>query len=155
MLIIIMIDGIEIFYKDWGLCGVQMVMFYYGWLFSGDDWDVQMMVFLVVGYCVIVYDCCGYGWLSQIVIGNDMDIYVVDVVVLIDVLDLKNVVYIGYLIGGGEVVCYVVYVSFGCVVKVVFISVVLLLMLKIDVNFGGVLIEVFDGICVQIVVDCV
>lgn len=36
-----------------------------------------------------------------------MDIYVDDLVEFFEVLDLKDVVMIGYLMGGGEVVCFI------------------------------------------------
>lgn len=153
MLYVIILDNIQIFYKDWGKG--QLIVFYYGWLFSVDDWDSQLQFFLLQGYCVIVYDWCGYGCFLQICDGYEMDIYVVDVNVLVEYLDLCDVVYVGYFIGGGEVVYYVVQVKFGCVVKVVLIGVVLLVMIKSVINLGGMFREVFDGFCVQLVVGCV
>lgn len=74
-----------------------------------------------------------------------MNYYVVDFVVLIEVFDIRNVVYIGYLIGGGEVVVYVVCYGMKWILKIVLVSVVLLVMVKSECNFGGMLIEVFDG----------
>ena len=38
-------DGVEIFYKDWGK-GLPIV-FSHGWPLSADDWDNQMLFFLV------------------------------------------------------------------------------------------------------------
>lgn len=74
-----------------------------------------------------------------------MNYYVVDFVDLIEVFDIRNVVYIGYLIGGGEVVVYVVCYGMKWILKIVLVSVVLLVMVKSECNFGGMLIEVFDG----------
>lgn len=157
MFFVIIEDGIDIYFKDWGFCDVQFIMFYYGWFFLLDDWDVQMFYFFGKGFCVVVSDCCGYGCFLQIVVGYDMDYYVSDVNVVVEYFDLQNVVYIGYLIGGGQVVCYVVkYGQFqGCVVKVVFVFVVLLLMFQIEVNFEGIFFFVFDGFCEVLVVNCV
>jgi non-heme chloroperoxidase len=40
-------DGTTIFYKDWGPKSAQPIVFHYGWPLSGDDWDAQMLYFLV------------------------------------------------------------------------------------------------------------
>ena len=47
-------DGTEIFYKDWGTG--QPIVFSHGWPLSSDDWDTQMMFFLLHGYRVIAHD---------------------------------------------------------------------------------------------------
>src|SRR6202035_1233139 len=47
-------DGTEIFYKDWG--SGQPIVFSHGWPLSADDWDTQMMFFLLHGYRVIAHD---------------------------------------------------------------------------------------------------
>src|SRR5580692_4154862 len=47
-------DGAEIFYKDWGTG--QPIVFSHGWPLSADDWDTQMMFFLLHGYRVIAHD---------------------------------------------------------------------------------------------------
>ena len=44
-------DGTEIFYKDWG--SGQPIVFSHGWPLSADDWDTQMMFFLLRGYRVV------------------------------------------------------------------------------------------------------
>ena len=52
-------DGAEIFYKDWGTG--QPIVFSHGWPLSADDWDTQMMFFLLHGYRVIAHDRRGHG----------------------------------------------------------------------------------------------
>jgi pimeloyl-ACP methyl ester carboxylesterase len=47
-------DGTEIFYKDWG--SGQPIVFSHGWPLSADDWDTQMMFFLLHGYRVVAHD---------------------------------------------------------------------------------------------------
>src|SRR5580765_3467762 len=56
-------DGIEIFYKDWGTG--QPIVFSHGWPLSADDWDTQMMFFLLHGYRVIAHDRRGHGRSTQ------------------------------------------------------------------------------------------
>ena len=51
-------DGAEIFYKDWGTG--QPIVFSHGWPLSADDWDTQMMFFLLHGYRVIAHDRRGH-----------------------------------------------------------------------------------------------
>jgi non-heme chloroperoxidase len=36
-------DGVDIYYKDWGLKNVQPIVFHHGWPLSADDWDPQML----------------------------------------------------------------------------------------------------------------
>src|SRR5476649_1049948 len=52
-------DGTEIFYKDWG--SGQPIVFSHGWPLSADDWDAQMLFFLLHGYRVIAHDRRGHG----------------------------------------------------------------------------------------------
>ena len=56
-------DGTEIFYKDWG--SGQPIVFSHGWPLSADDWDTQMMFFLLHGYRVIAHDRRGHGRSAQ------------------------------------------------------------------------------------------
>jgi non-heme chloroperoxidase len=57
-------DGVEIFYKDWG--SGQPIVFSHGWPLSADDWDTQMMFFLLRGYRVIAHDRRGHGRSTQV-----------------------------------------------------------------------------------------
>ena len=56
-------DGTEIYYKDWGT-GLP-IMFHHGWPLSADDWDSQMLFFLLRGYRVIAHDRRGHGRSSR------------------------------------------------------------------------------------------
>ena len=69
-------DGAEIFYKDWGTG--QPIVFSHGWPLSADDWDTQMMFFLLHGYRVIAHDRRGHGRSTQTGDGHDMDHYADD-----------------------------------------------------------------------------
>src|SRR5579871_6400936 len=113
-------DGIEIFYKDWGKG--QPLFFHHGWPLSADDWDSQMMFFLMQGYRVIAHDRRGHGRSTQTAVGHDMDTYAADVAEVVKALDLKGVIHIGHSTGGGEVTRYVAKYGQGKVIKVVLIS---------------------------------
>ena len=138
-------DGTEIFYKDWGPKTAQPIVFHHGWPLSADDWDAQMMFFLLKGYRVIAHDRRGHGRSSQTDTGNEMDTYAADVIALADHLDLKNAVHIGHSTGGGEVARYVARSKPGRVGKAVLIGAIPPVMLKSASNPNGTPIEVFDG----------
>jgi len=138
-------DGAQIFFKDWGSKDAQPVVFHHGWPLSSDDWDAQMMFFLLKGYRVIAHDRRGHGRSSQTDTGNEMDTYAADVIALAKHLDLKNAVHIGHSTGGGEVARYVARAEPGRVAKAVLIGAVPPIMLKTEANPGGLPMEVFDG----------
>jgi len=136
-------DGIQIFYKDWG--NGQPVVFHHGWPLSADDWDAQMMHFLMHGYRVIAHDRRGHGRSTQTANGNDMDTYAADVAQLAAHLDLRNAIHVGHSTGGGEVARYVAKHGAGRVAKAALIGAVPPVMVKSATNPGGLPIEVFDG----------
>ena len=138
-------DGTQIFYKDWGPKTAQPVVFHHGWPLSSDDWDNQMMFFVLNGYRVIAHDRRGHGRSSQTDTGNEMDTYAADVATLTDHLDLKNALHVGHSTGGGEVIHYVARAKPGRVAKAVLIGAVPPIMLKTANNPGGLPMEVFDG----------
>jgi non-heme chloroperoxidase len=139
-------DGTEIFYKDWGPKNATPIMFHHGWPLTADDWDTQMMFFLLKGYRVIAHDRRGHGRSTQTDTGNEMDTYAADVAALTDHLDLKGAIHVGHSTGGGEVAHYVARAKPGRVSKMVLIGAVPPVMLKSEKNPGGLPIEVFDGI---------
>jgi non-heme chloroperoxidase len=136
-------DGVQIYYKDWG--SGQPVVFHHGWPLSADDWDAQMMYFLMQGYRVIAHDRRGHGHSTQTADGNDMDTYAADVAQLAAHLDLRNAIHVGHSTGGGEVARYVAKHGAGRVAKAVLIGAVPPVMVKSATNPGGLPIEVFDG----------
>lgn len=138
-------DGTSIFYKDWGPKDAQAIVFHHGWPLSADDWDNQMMFFLLKGYRVIAHDRRGHGRSSPTDSGNEMDTYAADVAALTDHLDLEGAVHIGHSTGGGEVARYVARARPGRVSKAVLIGAVPPIMLKTEAYPGGLPIEVFDG----------
>jgi non-heme chloroperoxidase len=139
---IILKDGTQIYYKDWG--SGQPIVFHHGWPLSSDDWDAQMLFFLSQGYRVIAHDRRGHGRSSQTETGNDMDTYADDVAQLAKHLDLRDAIHVGHSTGGGEVTHYVARAGKGRVAKAVLVDAVPPIMVKSDKNPGGTPIEVFD-----------
>src|ERR1039458_607087 len=98
-------DGTQIYYKDWG--SGQPVVFSHGWPLSSDSWESQMFFLASNGYRCIAHDRRGHGRSRQPWNGNDMRTYADDLATLLDTLDLKNAVLIGFSAGGGEVARYI------------------------------------------------
>ena len=137
-------DGVELYFKDWG--SGQPVVFSHGWPLCSDSWEAQMFFLASNGYRAIGHDRRGHGRSSQSWDGNDMDHYADDLAQLIEHLDLKDAVLIGFSTGGGEVARYIGRHGTARVAKAVLVSAVPPLMLKTDTNPGGLPLEIFDGI---------
>jgi len=137
-------DGTQIYYKDWG--SGQPVVFSHGWPLSSDSWESQMFFLASKGYRCIAHDRRGHGRSSQPWNGNEMDTYADDLATLMEKLELKNAILVGFSAGGGEVARYVGRHGTKRVAKAVLVSSVPPLMLKTPANPGGLPIKVFDGI---------
>jgi non-heme chloroperoxidase len=136
-------DGTEIFFKDWG--SGPAIVFSHGWPLSADDWDTQLMFFLLEGYRVVAHDRRGHGRSTQTDGGHDMDHYADDLAAVVDHLDLRDAVHVGHSTGGGEVVRYLARHGEDRVAKAVLISSVPPLMVQTEANPGGLPKSVFDG----------
>ncbi|MGQ9364793.1 alpha/beta fold hydrolase [Azospirillum sp. ST 5-10] len=137
-------DGVEIYYKDWG--SGQPVVFSHGWPLTSDSWEAQMFHVAANGFRAVAHDRRGHGRSSQPWTGNDMDHYADDLAQLIEALDLRDVVLVGFSTGGGEITRYIGRHGTGRVAKAVLVGAVPPLMVRTDANPGGLPVEVFDGI---------
>lgn len=137
-------DGTQIYYKDWG--NGQPIVFSHGWPLSADSWEAQMLFLASNGYRCIAHDRRGHGRSSQPWNGNEMDTYADDLATLIESLDLKDVVVIGFSTGGGEVARYIGRHGTNRLAKAALISAVPPLMLKTESNPDGLPLEVFDNL---------
>src|SRR5674476_155374 len=144
-------DGTQIYYKDWGTG--QSVVFSHGWPLSADSWEAPMLFLASNGYRCIAHDRRGHGRSSQPWSGNEMDTYADDLSDLIEKLDLKGVILVGFSAGGGEVARYIGRHGTKRVAKAALISAVPPLMLKTAANPGGLPIEVFDKIRLGSIAD--
>ncbi|TVM36502.1 alpha/beta fold hydrolase [Oceanidesulfovibrio marinus] len=137
-------DGTEIYYKDWG--SGQPVVMCHGWPLDSDSWGAMMIFLASRGYRCIAHDRRGHGRSSQPWDGNDMDHYADDLAELMNALDLKDAVLMGFSTGGGEVARYIGRHGTGRLAKAALLSSVPPLMLKTPDNPEGTPIEVFDDL---------
>lgn len=144
-------DGTSIYYKDWG--EGQPVVFSHGWPLSADAWEDQMIFLGERGFRCIAHDRRGHGRSSQPWIGNEMDTYADDLAELVEALDLKEAIHVGHSTGGGEVARYIGRHGTSRVAKAVLIGAVPPLMLKTNVNPGGLPMEAFDQIRAGVLAD--
>jgi non-heme chloroperoxidase len=144
-------DGTQIYYKDWG--SGRPVVFSHGWPLSADAWEDQMVFLGAHGYRCIAHDRRGHGRSSQPWNGNDMNTFADDLATLVETLDLKSTIHVGHSTGGGEVARYIGRHGTARVAKAVLIGAVPPLMLKTAANPGGLPMDVFDEIRVNVLAD--
>ena len=112
------------------------------------------MLFLASNcYRCIAHDRRGHGRSSQPWNGNDMNTYADDLATLMDTLDLKKAVLIGFSAGGGEVARYIGRHGTKRVAKAVLVSAVQPLMLQTHANPGGLPLQKFDAIRAGVTAD--
>jgi non-heme chloroperoxidase len=142
---------IEIYYEDHGTG--QPVVLIHGYPLDGHSWEKQMRVLLAGGYRVIAYDRRGFGKSSQPTVGYDYDTFSADLKALLDKLNLRDVVLVGFSMGTGEVTRYLGRYGSERVRKAALFGAIPPFLLKTDDNPEGVDNSVFDGIKSAIVAD--
>ncbi|MGB3606736.1 alpha/beta fold hydrolase, partial [Psychroserpens sp.] len=137
-------ENVDIFYEDYG--SGQPVILIHGWPLSRKSWEQQVWKIVESGYRCISYDRRGFG-ISSSPWGNyDYTSLTSDLHELIKQLELKNVVLVGFSMGGGEVVRYFTDFGNNNIAKAVLVSSIVPLVKKKEDNPDGVPEEVLDGI---------
>jgi non-heme chloroperoxidase len=135
---------IELYYTDQG--EGRPVVLIHGWPLSGRSWEAQVPALIEAGYRVISYDRRGFGQSSEPWHGYDYDTLAADLAALVDHLDLRDAVLIGFSMGGGEVVRYLSRYGADRVSKIVLASAVPPYLFKSDDNRdGGVDDDLVEG----------
>ncbi|MEU9438037.1 alpha/beta hydrolase [Streptomyces sp. NPDC048252] len=111
---------IEVHYEDKG--AGQPVVLIHGYPLDGTSWEGQTSALLEAGYRVITYDRRGFGKSSQPSAGYDYDTFAADLNAVLEALDLREAVLVGFSMGTGEVARYLSVYGSGRVAKAVFLA---------------------------------
>ncbi|MFB8385200.1 alpha/beta fold hydrolase [Streptomyces rubiginosohelvolus] len=135
---------VELYYEDQG--AGQPVVLIHGYPLNGHSWERQTRDLLDAGYRVITYDRRGFGRSSKVGTGYDYDTFSADLNALLESLDLRDVVLVGFSMGTGELARYVARYGHERVAKLAFLAALEPFLVARDDNPEGVPQEVFDGI---------
>jgi pimeloyl-ACP methyl ester carboxylesterase len=135
---------IELYYEDQG--SGQPVVLIHGYPLSGHSWERQTRELLDAGYRVITYDRRGFGQSSKVGTGYDYDTFAADLNTLLEKLDLRDVILVGFSMGTGELARYVGTYGHERVAKLAFLASLEPFLVQRDDNPTGVPQDVFDGI---------
>ncbi|WP_217161917.1 alpha/beta fold hydrolase [Streptomyces sp. AC512_CC834] len=111
---------IELHYEDKGTG--QPVVLIHGYPLDGNSWEGQIPALLAAGHRVITYDRRGFGKSSQPSTGYDYDTFAADLHTVMETLDLRDAVLVGFSMGTGEVARYLSVHGSGRVAKTVFLA---------------------------------
>ncbi|GAA3245901.1 alpha/beta fold hydrolase [Nonomuraea helvata] len=135
---------VELYYEDQG--SGQPVVLIHGYPLNGHSWERQTRELLAAGYRVITYDRRGFGQSSKVGSGYDYDTFAADLNTLLETLDLREVILVGFSMGTGELARYVKNHGHERVAKLAFLASLEPYLVEADDNPAGVPQSVFDGI---------
>ncbi|MGK5447551.1 alpha/beta fold hydrolase [Streptomyces radiopugnans] len=135
---------IELYYEDQG--SGQPVVLIHGYPLDGHSWELQTRELLAAGYRVITYDRRGFGQSSKVGEGYDYDTFAADLNTLLETLDLRDVILVGFSMGTGELARYVKNHGHERVAKLAFLASLEPFLVQTDDNPAGVPRSVFEGI---------
>lgn len=127
---------VDLYFKDYG--SGQPVILIHGWPLSHKSWEQQIWAILEAGYRCIAYDRRGFGFSSEPWNGYDYSTLASDLYQIITQLQLKDVILVGFSMGGGEVVRYCTNYGTKNISKVALISSIIPLVAQKDDNTHGV-----------------
>ncbi|MGS0683611.1 alpha/beta fold hydrolase [Nakamurella sp. GG22] len=135
---------IELYYEDQGTG--QPVVLIHGYPLDGHSWERQTGQLLDAGHRVITYDRRGFGRSTKAGSGYDYDTFAADLNTLMETLDLRDVVLVGFSMGSGELARYVSKYGHERVGKLAFLASLEPFLPERDDNPEGLPQKVFDGI---------
>ena len=138
---------IELAYEDHG--SGRPVVLIHGYPLNGHSWERQTRELLASGYRVITYDRRGFGGSSKVSSGYDYDTFAADLNALLETLDLRDVILVGFSMGTGELARYVARHGHDRVAALAFLASLEPFLVARDDNPEGVPADVFDGIVGQ------
>lgn len=142
---------IHLYYEDHG--SGQPIILIHGYPLNSASWEKQIPVLLESGHRVIAYDRRGFGKSSQPTTGYNYDTFAADLHHVVTHLHLKDVILVGFSMGGGEVARYIGKYGSKNVSKAVIVSGVPPFLLKTADNPEGVDASVFEGIQKTVAAD--
>ncbi len=142
---------IELYYEDHGTG--QPVVLIHGYPLDGSSWEKQTAALLEAGHRVITYDRRGFGRSSKPTTGFDYDTFAADLKSVLDTLDLRDAVLVGFSMGTGEVGRYLGTYGSDRIAKAVFLGSLEPFLLQTDDNPEGVPQNVFDGLLAAVQAD--
>ncbi|MGW2095726.1 alpha/beta fold hydrolase [Promicromonospora sukumoe] len=134
----------ELHYEDHGTG--QPVVLVHGYPLDGNSWERQSRELIAAGYRVITYDRRGFGKSSKVGAGYDYDTFAADLNTVLNTLDLRDVILVGFSMGTGELARYVKNHGHDRVAKLAFLASLEPFLVATDDNPNGVPQSVFDGI---------
>ena len=137
-------EQVDIFYEDYG--SGQPVILIHGWPLSRKSWEQQVWKIVEEGYRCISYDRRGFGTSSSPWGEYDYSALASDLNAIIEELDLKDVVIVGFSMGGGEVVRYLTDYGSSKIAKAALISSIIPLVKQKSDNPDGVPEKALEGI---------
>ncbi|MEE6295873.1 alpha/beta fold hydrolase [Georgenia wangjunii] len=135
---------IELYYEDQG--AGQPVVLIHGYPLNGHSWEHQARDLLAGGHRVITYDRRGFGQSSKVWSGYDYDTFAADLNAVLETLDLRDVILVGFSMGTGELARYVSRYGPERVAALAFLASLEPFLVARDDNPEGVPQEVFDEI---------
>lgn len=135
---------IELYYEDQG--AGRPVVLIHGYPLDGHSWERQTPELLAAGYRVITYDRRGFGRSSKVGSGYDYDTLAADLNAVLERLDVRDVVLVGFSMGTGELARYVSRYGSERVAKLAFLASLEPFLVAGDDNAEGLPRKVFDGI---------
>lgn len=119
-------------------------MLIHGYPLDGSSWEKQSAALLQAGYRVITYDRRGFGKSDGPTTGHDYDTYAADLSAVLEQLDLRQAVLVGFSMGSGEIARYLSNYGTDRIARVASLSGLPPFLLLTDDNPEGVPQSVFD-----------